>query len=382
MPRYSILAAIFLIPLLLFLSLSCEQNSPTEPKAAFFLTILSGNNQQEVQGYTLPTALTVLVTDKDGKAVPNKQVDFAIKEGEGTLSVGSINTDENGQASAILILGNQQGLIRVEAKISGTNITAIFTAVVEIHKPYSIEIAGGDGQVAYHGETLPQPLQVLVKDDRGRSFEGAVVTFSIDEGTGSLSALSDTSSVSGTAQTILTFSDTIGITKVIASLQGADSPAAVTFSSSAVGRSHGERGSGSIKISGYFKGDYTFDSAEYDISYYYNYEGQPMYDKGRTRIQLSTRYGEYSTLIVVVRFDGISPGLYHGSYDRTNYVSVNRSGGQGQWYTTANNEICEITITKFDIKEIAGTFTGRPESTGSYGKHTLYVEGDFSLPRD
>jgi len=234
MPRYSILAAVFLIPLLLFFSLSCEKNSPTEPEPAFFLTIISGNNQQGVQGDTLSTALTVLVTDKNGKAVTNKQVNFTIKEGTGTLSVENINTDENGQASAILILGNQQGKVTIEAKISGTNISTIFTAIIGIHKPYSIEIINGDGQVACPWGILPIPLQVIVKDEWGRLFEGAVVTFNIKEGTGSLSALSDTTSISGTAQTILTFSDSIGKTNIIASLQGTDSPTSVEFTANAV----------------------------------------------------------------------------------------------------------------------------------------------------
>ncbi len=200
----------------------------------YFLTIIGGNNQQGVQDDTLSTALTVLVTDRDGKAVPNKQVDFTIKEGQGTLSVESINTDENGRASTILTLGEQQGKVTVEAKISDTNITALFTAVIGIHKPYSIEIAGGDGQVACPGETLIEPLQVLVKDDRGRPFEGAVVTFNIEEGAGSLSALSDTTYISGTAQTILTFGDSIGTTNIIASLQGTDSLTSVKFTANAV----------------------------------------------------------------------------------------------------------------------------------------------------
>ncbi len=45
----------------------------------FSITIVSGNNQQGVQGDTLSTSLTVLVTDKGGKAVSDKKVDFTIK---------------------------------------------------------------------------------------------------------------------------------------------------------------------------------------------------------------------------------------------------------------------------------------------------------------
>ena len=200
----------------------------------FSITIVCGNDQQGVQGDTLSTPLTVLVTDNGGKAVSDKQVDFTIKEGDGTLSVESINTDDNGQASTILTLGNQQGLILIEAKISNTKITALFTAIIGIHKPYSIEIINGDGQVACPGEVLPEPLQVVIKDDRGRPFEGAVVTFNIEEGTGSLSALSDTTSISGVAQTIFSFGDSIGTSNIIASLQGTDSPASVKFTANAV----------------------------------------------------------------------------------------------------------------------------------------------------
>ena len=235
MPQCRQLLFILLTPLWILLTFACDNGSPTElTKETLELTRLSGNNQQGVQGDTLSTAFTVLVTNNNGKAVPGREIHFIILEGEGSLSVEKTNTDDNGQASTTLILGNQQGKVTVEAKISGTSISALFTAFVEINKPYSIEIAGGNGQVACPGETLPDPLRVLVKDDRGRSFEGAVVTFSIEEGTGSLSALSDTSSAFGTAQTILTLGDNVGITKVMAAIEGVDSQNTVTFTANAL----------------------------------------------------------------------------------------------------------------------------------------------------
>ena len=77
--------------------------------------------------------------------------------------------------------------------------------------------------------TVPADITVDATDA-----SGAVVTFSIDHCEGSLSALSDTTSISCTAQTILTFGDSIGITNIIASLQGSDSPDSVTFTAYAV----------------------------------------------------------------------------------------------------------------------------------------------------
>ncbi|HDY88185.1 MAG TPA: hypothetical protein ENH82_08745, partial [bacterium] len=81
-----------------------------------------------------------LVTDSDGRAVPKQKVDFTIIKGEGTLSVENTTTDVNGQASTTLKLGNQLGLLEVEAKLSGTDTFVTFTTIVSINKPYSIEM--------------------------------------------------------------------------------------------------------------------------------------------------------------------------------------------------------------------------------------------------
>ena len=230
MPRYIIFGIVFIVPLLIFFSISCDKDSVTEPKTETInLTKISGENQQGVQGDTLSTALMILVADKDGKAVSDKQVDFTIIEGKGTLSVENTNTDENGRASTILTLGDQQGKVTVEAKISGTNISTTFTAIVGIHKPFSIEIINGNGQSGCPGETLPEPLQVVVKDNRGRPYKGSVVTFNIDEGEGTLSVFSDTTSVSGYAQTMFSLGEHIGKSIINASIQEADSINTVKF---------------------------------------------------------------------------------------------------------------------------------------------------------
>ena len=59
---------------------------------------------------------------------------------------------------------------------------------------------------------------MVVKNERGQPTTGAVVTFNISEGAGTLSALSDTTNSSGIARTTLTLGDSFGKTQVTASV--------------------------------------------------------------------------------------------------------------------------------------------------------------------
>ena len=82
----------------------------------------------------------------------------------------------------------------------------------------SLAIAGGDGQVGAVGDSLPQLLSVIVKDDSGRAVPGYAVTWSTTAGT--LSASADTTGSDGIARVALTLPPTPDTVKVTATIEG------------------------------------------------------------------------------------------------------------------------------------------------------------------
>jgi alpha-tubulin suppressor-like RCC1 family protein len=93
----------------------------------------------------------------------------------------------------------------------------------------SVAIAGGDGQVGAVGDSLPQLLSVVVKDDSGRTVPGYAVTWTTTGGT--LSAARDTTGNDGVAGVALTLPSSPDTVLVTAAVEGFPS---VTFTATAV----------------------------------------------------------------------------------------------------------------------------------------------------
>lgn len=95
--------------------------------------------------------------------------------------------------------------------------------------PAELRIYGGDGQSAAVNTAVATPPSVIVTDTSGTPLEGAVVTFSVLSGGGSITAAVDTTGPDGIAQVgSWTLGVTPGINTLMASVAGA-TPASVTF---------------------------------------------------------------------------------------------------------------------------------------------------------
>ncbi len=217
MSQKELLSIILLVSIYALFVVSCDKESPTEAEN-ILLTKVSGDGQTGVPGDTLSAPLVVLVTDSNGRAVQGQWLEFRIIEGSANLSDSSVVTNEIGKAETKVIFGDQEGNIRVEAKMLNTNITVIFSASANNLPPESITIVNGNNQSGDPGDILPVALQVMVKNERNIPVEGSIVDFSIVEGKGALSVISDTTDTYGFAQTILTLGDSIGMTHVTALL--------------------------------------------------------------------------------------------------------------------------------------------------------------------
>ena len=78
----------------------------------------------------------------------------------------------------------------------------------------------GDGQEGLVGEQLAKPFVVSVLDQNGSAFAGAVVTFSVTAGGGTLSATTVTTDANGRAVTRLTLGSELGTNTVEATVEG------------------------------------------------------------------------------------------------------------------------------------------------------------------
>ena len=97
--------------------------------------------------------------------------------------------------------------------------------------PQILTKVSGDGQEGQVGEQLAKPFVVSVLDQDGSAFAGAVVTFSITAGGGTLSAATVTTDANGRAATRLTLGSQPGTNTVEATVEGLEPE---TFTATAV----------------------------------------------------------------------------------------------------------------------------------------------------
>ena len=96
---------------------------------------------------------------------------------------------------------------------------------------HSLTKVSGDGQEGLVGEPLAKPFAVSVLDQDGSAFAGAVVTFSVTAGGGTLSAATVTTDANGRAATRLTLGSQPGTNTVEATVEGLEPE---TFTATAV----------------------------------------------------------------------------------------------------------------------------------------------------
>lgn len=166
---------------------------PTDPEK---LVVLSGDGQTGFINTPLPQPLVALVTDRYGNPVEDITVTFRVISGGGGLSdVGGtvspsnsvdVQTDKNGQARVVLILGPETGEGRnmVEATIPGTDQKVIFAASARSTGGAKLVKVSGDGQSGKVGSELPQPLVVATRDLYGNIAPETPVTFEVTAGGG------------------------------------------------------------------------------------------------------------------------------------------------------------------------------------------------------
>ena len=89
---------------------------------------ISGENQRGVAGDPLPLAFVVLVVDTKGNPVDDVPVSFEVTQGDGSFgreTTLTVNSDDNGRASAVLTLGPEEGLNNNVVNTSFPDLTGL-----------------------------------------------------------------------------------------------------------------------------------------------------------------------------------------------------------------------------------------------------------------
>ena len=194
----------------------------TLPPVPTTLSIISGDNQTGLTGEPLTNPFVVEVRDENGNPLEGVTVIFAVSAGGGSLSDTSVDTDANGLAQSILILGGDPGTNTIEVAVEGIAKAEIFNAEAALPppEPANLAIISGDNQTGLTGEPLTNPFVVEVRDQYGDPMAGVTVTFAVSEGDGALSTGAATTDANGRAESTLTLGVDPGGYTVEASVEG------------------------------------------------------------------------------------------------------------------------------------------------------------------
>ncbi|HEY0997590.1 MAG TPA: Ig-like domain-containing protein, partial [Gemmatimonadaceae bacterium] len=170
------------------------------PASVAALTIVSGSGQAGAPNAVL-LPLVVKATDAQGNPAPNFTITWTTAGG--SLSDGVTTTGADGTTSVVLTLGSAAGPVQVTATAPATGGTpgasVTFTATTTAGAPASMAKHAGDAQSATAGTAVPVAPAVKVLDAFGNRVPGAVVTFAVASGGGSITGGSTTTDANGVA---------------------------------------------------------------------------------------------------------------------------------------------------------------------------------------
>jgi hypothetical protein len=207
-----------------------EFNATALPGLPSILNIAAGSNQSAVNGQPLADPFVVSVVDGGGNPIAGASIQFGITSapagaaGQG-LSDTLVATDNSGQASTLLTLGNKTGEYTVVAQSSSVGGTLIFKAKAIAGVPATMNALAGNNQSAPINTVLPVDLSVLVHDLNGNPVPNDSVTFALSsQPAGAVGAqLSRTKAMTdsnGSASTQITLGNKVGTYSVTAMVNG------------------------------------------------------------------------------------------------------------------------------------------------------------------
>ena len=175
------------------------------PASARVLKI-AGDSQSAVVGTTFPDSLVARVLLADGRALRGASVAWASNAGDAPSPAVS-NTDPDGFARTALVAGARSGPAVITATVGGVATPASFTEHKLAAAPSSIAPSDGNDQVGAAGATLRDSARARVSDSNGNGVGGAMVTWQVAAGNGSVSSATSVTDTNGVAAVSWTLGD-------------------------------------------------------------------------------------------------------------------------------------------------------------------------------
>jgi uncharacterized protein (TIGR03437 family) len=178
------------------------------------LVIQSGNNQSGRPGAVLSAPLMATVTDQCGASAGGVTVTWKVTQGSATLSTATTVSNQGGNVSTRLTLGQTPGTVQVVASINSTTLVT-FTETIQAVVG-SIALVSGGGQSALESQAFTSPLVFQVTDTSKNPVPGLAVSFSLASGTASISTTSATTNASGQVSVNVTAGNVAGTVTITA----------------------------------------------------------------------------------------------------------------------------------------------------------------------
>jgi hypothetical protein len=159
------------------------------------ISAVSGDLQTGSIRSALAAPLVVSLTDAAGQAAAGRTVVFRITGDDGSLRDGAtsgrslaVQTNAQGRASVSWTLGDRAGLgkNRVRASSAGFTGEALFTASAQHGAATRLQLDTGNNQTGVAGRPLARPFVVVATDEALNPVAGALLTFQVTKGDGSL----------------------------------------------------------------------------------------------------------------------------------------------------------------------------------------------------
>jgi len=181
------------------------------------IRIEAGDAQTGTVATTLASAPTVQLRDTHGNAVAGVRVVFQPADGSGTVASGTVTTDGGGLATAgVWTLGTSAGAQQLRVFAEGVESVLIHATALP-GPAADLERVAGNAQIATVATAVPVPPAVAARDAYGNRVRGAVITFTVTRGGGSLIA---SAQVGGSANSLMQPADSSGIASVPAWVLG------------------------------------------------------------------------------------------------------------------------------------------------------------------
>lgn len=143
---------------------------------------------------------TVVVQDRAGNPVPDVPVAWSVASGKARVLTPVSDTSASGIAETEVATAPAVELSSIVARLASRSDLSVTIPVASVAgPPSSIEIKTGDRQTAQAGSAVRLRPTVLVADANGNPVAGAVVTFAITAGNGTVDDPAQTTSADGLA---------------------------------------------------------------------------------------------------------------------------------------------------------------------------------------